>query len=255
MNSRDHELYRQAATLLQKSDYTIALTGAGMSVDSKIPDFRSAGGLWTKYNPAEYATISAFRSDPVKVWKMLKEMFSLVTEANPNPGHTALAELEKMGLVKAVITQNIDNLHQEAGSKEVIEFHGNGSYLSCMMCNGKWSAQQAKQMAEKSKLWPPECPSCAQILKPDVVFFGETIPQGALLHSHAHAEKADLILVMGTSATVTPASSLPLIVKQSGGKIIEFNIEQTQLTDVADVVLLGSTSKTVPALVKVLQSL
>ncbi len=254
MDNKNKEAFFKAATLVRRSQYAIALTGAGMSVDSAIPDFRSAGGLWTKYNPAEYATIEAFKKDPEKVWKMLDEMFAIITRAKPNPGHIALARLEEMGFVKAVITQNIDNLHQEGGSAKVIEFHGNGSFLSCLSGHGKWSADQVEKTREENGVWPPRCPTCNEILKPDVVFFGEMIPQEPLRTSNFHAQNADLVLVLGTSATVAPASHLPFVVKHRGGAVIEFNLERTELSDSAEVILSGSTSVTVKALVDILES-
>jgi NAD-dependent deacetylase len=131
--------YIEAAKILQNSSLTIALTGAGVSVESGIPDFRSPTGLWEKYNPAEYAHIDAFRRDPRKIWNMIFELMGMTTSARPNPAHLALAELEEMGLLHSIITQNIDNLHQRAGSKNVIEFHGNAEYLQCIYCGAEYA--------------------------------------------------------------------------------------------------------------------
>lgn len=250
----DSAQLNEAAGLILASKWPIALTGAGISVDSGIPDFRGAGGIWERYDPMEYGTIHAFRADPAKVWKMLTELSDMVSSARPNPGHKGLADLERLGLLKAIITQNIDNLHQEAGNTEVIEFHGNGNYLTCMMCGGKYEAEVTADKARADGNWPPECPSCSQVLKPDVVFFGEMIPSAALAGSMMHADKADLILVLGTSATVVPASQIPISVKQRGGRIIEFNLEQTQLSPMADMTILGNTSLTMPALINAIKS-
>ena len=255
MSDQYRETLRQAAQSVVAAKWVVALTGAGISVDSGIPDFRSPGGLWTRFDPMEYGTIDAFARNPTKVWEMIKELSRVVTDARPNPGHVGLAELESMGYLKAVITQNIDNLHQEAGNKEVIEFHGNGSTLVCPTCAGRFSALEAEQRARATGDWPPECSSCGVILKPDVIFFGEVIPPEALERAHMHATQADLILVLGTSATVVPASNIPLITRQVGGKIIEFNLTETQLTPMAHLSVVGNTSTTVPGLIRAVREL
>ncbi len=148
----------------------VALTGAGISVESGIPDFRSAGGLWEKFNPMEYATIDAFIRDPRKVWRMLTSLADLLEQAEPNPAHSALARLEKAGLLTGVVTQNVDNLHQRAGSVRVVEFHGNGQRLLCLSCHKVYDAGDVGELGS-----PPQC-GCGEILKPDVVLFGEAIP-------------------------------------------------------------------------------
>ncbi len=158
------ELIQQASDIIINSSMTLALTGAGISVESGIPDFRSAGGLWSKFDPAEYATITAFRANPEKVWGMLREMGKVVGEARPNKAHVGLGELEKMGRLHYIITQNIDNLHQLGGSRNVIEYHGNSSTLSCLWCGKSYRPE------EKKDEMPPKC-ECRKILKPDVVFF------------------------------------------------------------------------------------
>ena len=242
---------KKASEIIKRSKNMIALTGAGISVESGIPDFRSAGGLWDKYDPAIYASIYSFRTMPEKVWDMIFEMIDITEKAKPNNGHYALAELEKMNLLKAVITQNIDNLHQEAGSKNVIEYHGNAKNLVCLSCSAKYSASEYK-IAEKKI---PHCESCGKILKPSVIFFGENIPQNALVDSQKFAEKADVVLVIGTSAVVYPAASIPKIAKGRGASIIEFNIEKTELTGSdTDIFILGSAGQTLPELVKYLKN-
>ncbi len=240
----------KAAEIIKKSKNMIALTGAGISVESGIPDFRSAGGLWEKYDPAVYATIYSFMSMPEKVWQMFFEMISIMENALPNKAHTALAELEKMNLLKAVITQNIDNLHQEAGNKNVIEYHGNAKHLVCLNCYAGYAASEF----DISRNVVPRCEGCGKILKPSVVFFGENIPECALVESHKFAEKADVVLVIGTSAVVYPAISIPKIAKQRGACIIEFNIEETELTiNDTDIFILGPAGKTLPELVKLIK--
>ncbi len=238
------ELIEAASEAIINSTLTLALTGAGISVESGIPDFRSAGGLWSKFDPAEYATIEAFRSDPEKVWKMLTEMDKVVSAARPNPAHIALGELERMGYLHYIITQNIDNLHQEGGSRNVIEYHGNSSTLSCLWCGKNYRA------SDKRDTIPPRC-DCGKILKPDVVFFGEPIPADALNRSFQLASSAQVLMVIGTSAVVSPANTIPTIAKQNRAKIIEINMERTHLSDtITDIFLQGKAGEIVPALVQ-----
>jgi NAD-dependent deacetylase len=240
----------KAAEVLQSATYAIALTGAGISTESGIPDFRSKGGLWEKYDPAEYATIQAFTSDPEKVWRMLFDMSDITHNARPNPGHVALAELERIGVLKHIITQNIDNLHQEAGSRNVIEYHGNASRLECLNCGAKYPREQFAAAIIGERV-PPCCTKCGSILKPSVIFFGEMIPQEALFRSQEAAHQADAVLVVGTSAVVYPAAGIPLIAKQHNAVIIEFNTENTGLTEYAtDIFILGMAGTTLPELVE-----
>jgi NAD-dependent deacetylase len=236
-------LIEQAAKVIMNSKLTLALTGAGISVESGIPDFRSAGGLWSKYDPAEYADISAFRADPEKIWEMLREMGEVVRGAKPNKAHKGLGELEEMGHLHCIITQNVDNLHQEGGSKNVIEYHGNSSTLTCLRCGKGYKA------ADKIDEHPPRC-QCRSILKPDVVFFGEAIPIDALNRSFQLASAAEALIVAGTSAVVSPANTIPGIAKQNGAKIIEVNKERTHLTDsITDIFLQGGAGEIISTLV------
>ncbi|MBW2039876.1 MAG: NAD-dependent deacylase [Deltaproteobacteria bacterium] len=239
-------LEKRAAEDILNSQKAIALTGAGISVESGVPDFRSAGGLWSKYDPEEYAHISAFRSNPEKVWRMLKEMIELVMGVEPNPAHVALAELEQMGLLSSVITQNVDGLHQRAGSKEVIEFHGSNQWLVCLECGHR--RETASLSLEDI---PPRCPECGFILKPDVVFFGEPIPWEAQTKAFEEARTCDLVLVIGTSAVVYPAGGIPIVAKRNGAKLVEINMEPTALTgSVSDYLLQGPAGKILPKIVE-----
>jgi NAD-dependent deacetylase len=238
------ELIRKAAEVICTSKLNIALTGAGISVESGIPDFRSAGGLWSKYDPADYATITAFRQNPEKVWDMLREMDALVSQAKPNPAHIGLGDLEKMGYLQCIITQNVDNLHQAGGAKNVIEYHGNSSTLSCLWCGRQYRAK------EKRGEHIPRC-ECQRVLKPDVVFFGESIPVEALNRSFQLAASSEALMVVGTSAVVTPANTIPSIAKERGGRIIEINLERTHLTDtITDIFLQGEAGQIITALVE-----
>jgi NAD-dependent deacetylase len=225
----------------------ICLTGAGVSVESGIPDFRSAGGLWEKYDPMVYAAIDTFHSHPEKTWDMVFDMLHVFKGAKPNPCHKALAELEDMGLLKTLITQNIDNLHQAAGSRKVIEYHGNASSLECLVCGIKGIRPELKA----DDMRPPRCHDCGGILKPSVIFFGEMIPPDALAESEKEAGEADLVLVAGTSAVVYPAANIPLIAKRKGANLIVTDIEPTQLgSHVADIFLEGKAGVILPRLVK-----
>ncbi len=243
----------KAAEIIQSAKYVIALTGAGVSTESGIPDFRSAGGLWDIYDPAEYATIQAFHETPEKVWEMTFAMRDITKNAKPNFGHAALAELEKLGLLKCIITQNIDNLHQEAGSKCVIEYHGNASRLECLSCGKKYGRGEFAANIEKKII--PRCKKCKSILKLSVIYFGEMIPHEVVTRSQEAAEKADVVMVIGTSAVVYPAAGIPLVAKQRNAVIIEFNTEETGLTDGAtDIFVHGKVGTTLPELVRQIKS-
>lgn len=242
MIENDFEL---AAQKLRDAKCAIASTGAGISVESGIADFRSPGGIWEKYPPEEYATIDAFMRNPAKVWGLWKELGEDFADTKPNPGHFALAQLEKAGCLVAVITQNVDNLHQVAGSQNVIEYHGNARRLVCLGCHKK----RPLVMSEIVEL-PPRC-SCDAVLKPDVTMFGEMIPKYAMFESEALAQKADVVIIVGTSAQVFPAAGLPYTAKQHGAFIIEANKEETDFTrSITDVFLKGLSGETLPRLVE-----
>jgi NAD-dependent deacetylase len=241
-------LLQKAAALISRSHLTIALTGAGISVESGIPPFRGSGGLWEKIDPFKYAHIDAYARNPAEVWEVLfLGLKDLLQKAKPNDGHLGLSQIERMGRLQTVITQNIDGLHQRAGSRDVIEFHGTFAELRCMRCDGRLGASHA----ELDPL-PPRC-ACGGILRPDVVMFGERIPEAPLQRAQMLASTCDLMLVVGTSATVEPASYLPVIAKRGGAAVIEINPEATPLTrQVSDVTLLGEAGSVMPQLVRAL---
>jgi NAD-dependent deacetylase len=242
----DHKLIQRAAKDIFHSKKTIAFTGAGISVESGIPDFRGAQGLWQKYDPEEYAHIHAFYSNPDRVWLMLKDMFSLIMTAKPNPAHIGLAELERMGYLSSVITQNVDGLHQAAGSRHVIEFHGTHRTLSCLKCSTTIDGTSLKM-----EDLPPRCSRCSSLLKPDVVFFGEPIPWEAQVTSFKESKSCSAVLVIGTSAVVYPAASIPITAKERGAMVIEINMEPTPLTDqISDYLICGSAGEIIPAIVE-----
>ncbi len=232
------DLIEKTARAISRSRKVVAFTGAGISVESGIPDFRSPGGLWEKFDPAEYATIEAFRANPKKVWAMLKEMGDLLESSRPNPAHQALARLEEAGHLRSVITQNIDHLHQEAGNRRVIEYHGSHKNLVCMNCGQRYRKEEVKL-----EFLPPLC-KCSGVLKPTVVFFGEPVPWGAHLEAVKEARDCEVMLMIGTSAVVSPACDIPVLAKKGGATLVEVNLEETPLTrDVADWILKGSASR------------
>ena len=242
----DYKLIQRAAKDILHSKKTIAFTGAGISVESGIPDFRGAQGLWQKYDPEEFAHIHAFYSDPDRVWLMLKDMFSLIMKAKPNPAHTGLAELERIGYLSSVITQNVDGLHQAAGSRHVVEFHGTHRTLSCLKCSTSVDGTSLKM-----EDLPARCSRCSSLLKPDVVFFGEPIPWEAQVTSFNESKSCSTVLVIGTSAVVYPAASIPITAKERGAIVIEINMEPTPLTDqISDYLICGSAGEIIPAIVE-----
>ena len=240
------ELIERLVEDLSRSQKAIALTGAGISVESGIPDFRSAQGLWARYDPEEYAHIDGFLRNPVKVWDMLREIIAVIEAARPNAGHVALARLEDMGRLSGIITQNVDGLHQAAGSRRVIEFHGTNRFLVCMTCGFR-----GETAAFETQTTIPRCPECEAVLKPDVVFFGEPIPVEAMHEAFRMARETDLVLVVGTSAVVYPASSIPSMAKENGAKVVEINLEATPLTgSVSDYLIRGSAGEILPVVVE-----
>ena len=257
------ELIRRAAADLAHGGYAIALTGAGISTESGIPDFRGPSGLWTK-NPEEerkaYERYEKFLSDPGGYWEdRLNAPTPLgdLGKMKPNPGHEALAELERMGIVKTVITQNIDNLHQRAGSRQVLDFHGNAFRLRCASCGRRYESPEFDlEGLRRDRRLPPLCGACGGIVKLDVVHFREPIPADVIEQSLTETEKCDVMLVCGTSAVVYPFASLPETVREqaanSRGKvIIEINAEPTPLTQrrISDYLIQGKTGQILPAIV------
>jgi NAD-dependent deacetylase len=211
-------VYEQVAELIARQQPCVALTGAGISAESGIPTFRSTGGLWEKFDPTVYASIEMFRKDPSKYWSIRGEFIRNYNAYSPNPGHMALAELEAMGLLRHVITQNIDGLHRKAGSRNVTEIHGSLREIFCVRCGKEYCAPQVPEGT------PPLC-GCGGVLKPNTVLFGESLPPQALDTAWRQAGTCKVMLVIGTSAVVQPAASLPFVAQQNGAKIVEVNIE------------------------------
>ncbi|MHA1291775.1 MAG: NAD-dependent protein deacylase [Promethearchaeota archaeon] len=234
----NEDIYRLAARWILKSKHTVIFSGAGISVESGIPPFRGKNGLWNKYDPI-FLHKNYFKAHPKESWVLIKEIFyDFFGQANPNEAHYIIAELEKKKIIKAIITQNIDNLHQKAGSQNVIEFHGTAQILTCMECKKK-----INYGIHLNDL-PPHCPKCGGLLKPDFVFFGEPIPSSAYNESIKNAELADLFILVGTTGEIMPASAIPYIAKKNGAKFIEVNIKPSKYTHtIVDIFLKGKATE------------
>ncbi len=230
---------KKAAEIIKQSKHTTAFTGAGISVESGIPPFRGKNGLWSKYDP-KILELNYFHQNPKESWKIIKEIFyDFFGKASPNAAHRILAEMEKQNLLQAVITQNIDNLHQEAGSKTVYEFHGTSNKMVCTNCKRKF--ETAKVHLDEL---PPKCIACGGLLKPDFIFFGEGIPQDALQKSLNEAENADVFLLIGSTGLIEPAASIPYKAKYNDTVIIEINPERTVFTEkITDIFLQGKAGE------------
>jgi NAD-dependent deacetylase len=236
------------AELIRARGPAVALTGAGISTESGIPDFRSPTGIWAQYDPQDYATIEAFRADPAKVWNFYALRFRALTEAEPNAGHLALAELERAGHIRAVVTQNIDLLHERAGSRDVVEVHGSIRTSTCLGCGARHTLADVLPLIEESGL--PQCRACRAPLKPDVVFFGEVLPQAAIDRAYELARSTGVLLVVGSQLEVWPVSLLPEETVQAGGEVAIVNRGPTSFDHRARVKIDGGAGETLAALVE-----
>ena len=230
------------ADLIRENQPCVVLTGAGVSTESGIPDFRSPTGIWAEVDPMEYASLAAFRRDPRKVWSFYSQRLSMLTEAEPNAAHLAVAELERRGLVRAVVTQNIDMLHTRAGSHEVVEVHGSIRTSSCPACGLRVPLEQVLEL-----LPVPECPSCGTVVKPDVVFFGELLPEREIDRASRLAQEAALLLVIGSSLEVYPVAFLPEETLTHGGALAIVNRGETPYDDRAELKIDGSAGEVLAA--------
>jgi len=231
------------AELVRTSQPCVVLTGAGISTESGIPDFRSSTGIWAHVDPMEVASIDAFHADPEKVWDFYARRLAVLDEAQPNAGHRALAELEERGWVDAVVTQNIDGLHQRAGSRDVVEVHGSIRTSSCLACGHVVPLERVVEL-----LPMPACPACGRILKPDVVMFGELLPEAAIDRAVRLASEAGVLLVVGSSLEVYPVAGLPLETLGGGGRVAIVNRGATQFDRDAAVVIDAGAGETLAAL-------
>jgi len=242
----------RAAEIIQRSRYVVALTGAGMSVESGIPPFRGPGGLWTKHGEPPMNGYQRFLADPAAAWRErlspsgpMRELWETVQAARPNPGHDALVQLEALGVLRCLITQNIDNLHRAAGSTQIAEIHGNALLVRCIECVSRFP-----RAAISVESLPPRCPQCGGLMKSDTVSFGEPIPEDVLAQCFAASEQCDCMIVAGTSATVYPAAQFPLDVRERGGALIEVNLYESELTPYCTVSLRGTSASVLPLLVE-----
>ncbi len=250
----ERENIKKTARLLLNSEFAIVLTGAGISTESGIPDFRGESGIWKKYKPKIYGSIQSFLNDPSKFWKMAEEIAPTLFNAEPNPGHYAIADLEKENIIKAVITQNIDELHQKAGTVIVYEVHGNINRFTCMGCRASYTKEQILRKIKKEKS-SPGCSFCGAPLKPSVVLFGESLPNFEKYMSIDLAKKADIMLIAGSSLTVAPICDLPLYTLREGGNLIIVNDETTYLDDRAEIVINNKTGVVLPLIVQEVRSI
>ena len=237
-----------AAALIGSACRGLALTGAGVSAESGIPTFRGEGGLWTRYDPVKVASMEYFMADPSAYWRVSRDRGQVALAARPNAGHHALAALQAAGRLTAVVTQNTDGLHQDSGSREVIEIHGSSRTVRCLDC-GNTEARRDVQARLDAEM-PPRCKVCGGIfLKPTVVLFGEPMPQAAIKQAFALARAADVMLVVGSSLVVYPAADIPLVALRSGAQLIVINAEPTPFDELAAVVVRGRSGEVLPQIV------
>jgi NAD-dependent deacetylase len=240
------DLIRQVVNLIRRSQKVIIFTGAGVSTESGIPDFRSPGGVWNKYNPEDfyYQRFISSEDSREKYWQMSREFFEPLKNAEPNAAHRAVVELEKMGKLDCVITQNVDNLHQRAGSspEKVIELHGTAVSVSCLSCRKKYSREEIQSWLMRG-VRVPKCDGCNGILKPDTVSFGQSMPPKETEESFRRARQCDLLIVIGSSLVVQPAASVPLEAKENGAKLVIINRDPTYHDSYADVVIHASAGE------------
>jgi NAD-dependent deacetylase len=241
----------ELAGLIRESEFVVALTGAGVSVPSGIPDFRTPGeGLWEKVDPMSVATIDAFHRDTKRFWDFYRPRFHMLSDKRPNPAHEALAELERRGLLEAVITQNIDRLHRAAGSQRVIEVHGSIASASCTSCAAGYPLEQVESLFDADGI--ATCIDCAGKVKPDVVLFGELLPEDAMAEAERLCAQADLLLCVGSSLEVYPVAGLPRLTLERGGRIAIVTRSSTPYDDHSAVRLGGDVAEELQALVAAL---
>ena len=244
-------MIQQAVEILQTAKSLFVLTGAGISAESGIPTFRGVDGLWKNYSATDLATPEAFEKNPELVWEWYHWRQEIILKAKPNPAHYTLVEIERKFNKFLLLTQNVDDLHNRAGSKNILELHGNIFRARCLNCR-KIVPHQIKPAEEMNNL--PKC-HCGGLLRPDVVWFGEMIPQGIWQASFQFLNKADCVIICGTSGVVWPASAIPEIAKEHGAKTIEINIEPTPISDVVDISIFGKAGEILPQLVRQLSTI
>ena len=242
MTATDDALTR-LANLLQSATHAVAFTGAGISTESGIPDFRSPGGVWSRYKPVTLQDFLASHEARQTFWKIRRESYADFVAARPNAGHAALARLEAAGRLAAVITQNIDELHQQAGSKRVLELHGTARQVVCISCEKRWPASDIQQLLMQG-VEVPTCDDCGGWLKSATISFGQQLPAEVLAEATRISKRCDLFLAIGSSLVVQPAAMLPVYARQAGATLIIINNTETPLDDVADLVIRGPIGET-----------
>lgn len=248
------ESLQTAISLLHRAEYVVALTGAGISTHSGIPDFRSPhSGLWETYDPAEVASLYGFRHHPEHFYDWIRPLAHTILDATPNPAHYALVQMESLGKLKSITTQNIDMLHARAGSQNVYEVHGHLREVTCIHCFESFPAQPYMLTFLQTGTLP-RCPICDRVLKPNVILFGEQLPAHALHSAQREARRCDLMLVAGSSLEVYPAADLPLIARQAGASLILVNFSETPVDALAQVVIHGDVVDVLPQLVAALEN-
>jgi NAD-dependent deacetylase len=243
-------MIEKAVQILRQAKSPFVLTGAGISAESGVPTFRGADGLWKNHAATDLATPQAFQRNPALVWEWYHWRQALISKAEPNPAHHALVRLEKRSAKFLLLTQNVDNLHKRAGSRNVLELHGNIFRIRCVQCG---AIGVLSDEPEKTKREMPVC-ECGALLRPDVVWFGEAIPHNIWQAALEFLSTADVALICGTSAVVWPAAAIPEIAKQSGVKTIEINLEPTPVTNLVDVSISGKAGEILPQIVQTLNA-
>ena len=251
----------QAAKIVSASNHLVALVGAGLSVESGIPPYRGPGGLWTKHGEPPLLSYREFAQDPKEWWESrvrgelepgnpIREMKQAVDQAEPNPGHYSLVQLERWGILKSTMTQDVDNLHRRAGSESVLEIHGNRTLLRCTGCGNRWPKTE-----DSLTQLPPTCPHCGGVVKYDTVMFGEPIPRDVLQECQEQTSLCDVMLLIGTSGTVKPAAQLPLAARERGATLIEVNTDETALTPWCHLSLRGPSGEILPLLTELVEQI
>jgi len=260
VDNETREKIEKIADLLIQSKNAVILSGAGISTESGIPDFRGPDGLWTQMdgNEMDLASIDGFEraargEGSSNLLDLLQPLIEKLMTARPNRAHKAVGKLYKMGLIKAVITQNIDNLHQRGGARNVIEVHGTYKTATCMGCKKKYSFEQLIGMVMEKGMFPPVCKECGNFIKPDVVFFGESLPPIAVAKAMEYSKTCDLMLVLGSSLVVYPIAMAPNLAKQAGAKIVIINNEQTDKDHLADIIINESLGVVMPLVLEAVQ--
>jgi NAD-dependent deacetylase len=248
MNSFEERI-RRAVKMLEQSRYAIAFTGAGISTESGISDFRSKGGVWDRYRIVTYQEFISSHEARVEYWKMKKELFNEMKGATPNSAHKALAELESRGKLQCVITQNIDGLHQDAGSKNVIELHGTNRKAACLDCGRTWPIEEIQRVLESGNL-DPSCDQCGGFVKPATISFGQPMPEQEMIKAFDHARKSDLLIMIGSSLQVEPAASIPREAHRTGASLIYINRTPTPTDNLANVLFKENAGEVMSAILE-----